>query len=208
MLINTMKKTLYIIALISLFSCKAQNVIRSLHDHDFGNFNGVYNKDVDNDYNKLEGTWVSQQGNSTITIKLQKIYEYHYVDYRWDYYEDLLIGEYKIVANGVEIFNSLTNLVSIPITEPYLHNIISYGIIGTGATPINNGSPNERGIHLQINEPNIDYIGVEIFMNYYIENGVEKAHARIQQNGLSVEPYENAPSPKIKFGLYTFVKQP
>lgn len=203
-----MKKIIYLFSIISTIFCDAQNEIRSLNDFNFGNFNGVYNKDVDNDFNKVEGTWVSTDNGITFTIKLQKIYAHHYVDYRWNYYEDMLIGEFKIIKDGVEKINTLPNLISTPITEPYKHNIIASSIVGNGSVPINNGALNERGIMLELYDPDIDYIGVQVFMKFFIENGIEKLNCKIQQFGLGVEPYENAPGVKFKFGNYTFIKQP
>ena len=201
-----MKKIINLLAIITISFCNAQIV--PLHGENPNYFNGTYNKDVDNDFNKFEGVWTCNQGNRIITVKFQKKYYVHYVDERWNYFQDILTGEYRILENGTQLINTLSNYDIVPEIDVWDHNIVGTNIIGVGSTPIVNGSPNERGVCLIINDPNVNYVGGEIVLNYFIENGIEKIKARIYQSGVSVEPYENSPGMAMKFQIYIFIKVP
>ena len=84
-------KNIILLFLVFLTNCKAQTIIVPLASCNIEMdkyFNGVYNKDVDNDFNKLEGTWLYQNGNTELLIVLQKKVQYHILYDKWNYYMD------------------------------------------------------------------------------------------------------------------------
>lgn len=64
----------------------------------------MLSKDVENKFAPFLGTWLWQNGNSSLEIQFEKI-EMVYDDHT---YSDMLVGKYKFVDNnGVEKHNSL-----------------------------------------------------------------------------------------------------
>lgn len=100
-------KTKYFLTIIILqiacFSCKAQDLIISGRTHYTDTPVGGYYKDQNNLLNPYIGTWVYTNGNTSITIQLRKLTH----KLNLNIYEDVLVGEYIFVENGVEIFNTL-----------------------------------------------------------------------------------------------------
>ncbi len=99
-----------VIVTFSLLNCKAQNPIVSLDAYRHTTPDGAYYKDLDNEFNKLEGSWTYTNGNTSLTIILQKK-ELIYVN---NDYRDILVGEYRYSINGVEIINTLPLLTNNP----------------------------------------------------------------------------------------------
>ena len=100
-----MKRIIFLtlIAIITI-SCKAQTVPLYASYREYTQ--GTYIKDTFNEMNKFEGTWQYTNGTDSLTIVMQK--KTHI--YNGEYYEDLLIGEYRFVSNGTEVVNTLSLL--------------------------------------------------------------------------------------------------
>ena len=102
-----MKPLVNIALLITLFSCKAQTIIVPLGStENLEHSINYYEKDVNNEFGKFEGTWKYQSGSTQITLKLKK--EVHYLSPS-NYYTDMLVGEYQYIENGTEIANTLSD---------------------------------------------------------------------------------------------------
>lgn len=88
-----------ILATLLLFSinCKAQNI----SDLDFTRQTNAYYKDVNNLLNPFEGTYLYSNGSTIFKIELLK---------KSEYYEDLIIGEYQYILNGVQIANTISEI--------------------------------------------------------------------------------------------------
>lgn len=86
--------------------CKAQTPIFDLSDRDGTNeMAGAYYKDTQNRLNSYVGTYIYNQNGKMFKIVLQKKEQ----SFRY-YYEDLIIGEYQYIENGVEKINTLSRL--------------------------------------------------------------------------------------------------
>lgn len=98
------------ILIFSLLSCKAQSPIINLGNTDDGITqmdvpeNGYY-KDVNNVLNDFEGTWLYTNGNKSLKITLVKNTLY----FNGKFYEDIIIGGYQYIENGVEKINTLSD---------------------------------------------------------------------------------------------------
>ncbi len=110
-----MKNILIVLTMIifTTLSCKAQSPIISIEQDDINDDTeeNVYVKDLDNIFTPYFGTWKWEDTstNTSFTIEFSKIE----MVYDGVYYEDLLIGKYRFIKNGLEIFNSLNVDVNI-----------------------------------------------------------------------------------------------
>ncbi|MFD2586543.1 DUF6705 family protein [Croceitalea marina] len=85
-------------------SCKAQNIVPIYNSPIQGPPLPHYLKDVDNDFDRIVGTWKWQEGNSSLTIELKKVER---APDAGNSVMDVLIGGYTYVKNGVVCTKSL-----------------------------------------------------------------------------------------------------
>ncbi|MFN7013808.1 MAG: DUF6705 family protein [Bacteroidia bacterium] len=107
-----MKKIFLIAAISSIFSCKAQRgsfyETVGLEDSSVEYaLTGKYYKDLNNTLNNFTGTYLYTNGATSFKIILQKKIESSIND---RYKEDILIGSYQYVENGVEKINVLNDI--------------------------------------------------------------------------------------------------
>jgi hypothetical protein len=101
------------ILIFSFLSCKGQSLIISLEDWDGDEQQNAYYKDLDNVLNGFEGTWLYTNGNTSLKITLTKNIQY----FNGKFYEDIIVGGYQYIENGVEKINTLSDANSS--TNPY-----------------------------------------------------------------------------------------
>jgi hypothetical protein len=197
-----MKTTITLLFLITLcFACKAQSPILPKYGGDFKKIEGAYYKDTFNDFNGFEGTWQYTNGNTTFKVILQKKEMAQYISPMSgrSYYEDLLIGEYKYVENGVEKVNTLSFLPN-NYTNPYEHYIAGGSIqkYNPNVSGICIGcNPGDVQVRLIMFEPDVEIPGVYlyIYLRHYTENGIEKLEAEIIPQGMIVYNKDENPNP-------------
>ncbi|WP_121667324.1 DUF6705 family protein [Mesonia aquimarina] len=189
----TIMKIFFILPLLfSFMLCKAQSpVLPRYSNPDYASIAGAYYKDTFNDYDRFEGTWQYSSGNTLLTITLVKK-EMQYIDNSAspmlgvNYYEDILIGEYRYVENGIEKVNTLPNL-QINYSDPYAYNL--YGGIIQKYSSIPDVcigcNPGEVRVALLFNEPNINIPGSVMlyYFRHFTENGVEKSELTMTDQG-------------------------
>ena len=181
------------------FSCKAQTVGL---DAPYNTPEGAYYKDLNNELDKFEGTWVFDNGTTIFTIVLEKREQQQVLnDYR-----DLLKGEYKYEENGQVQVNTLSNLND-PSTQnniggSYIHKKTDYPACG-------DCTENERRIDMYFNDPERSYLSDGIVVRYLLdETNPEKLEVIIYQSGGGILPDENSPDvPRVPYGTYIMVKQ-
>ena len=199
-----MKQLLNIALLITLFSCKAQTIIVPIGSGDNIKDNqSYYEKDVNNEFGKFEGTWKYQNGSTQITFKLKK--ETHYQISSDSYYEDLLVGEYQYIENGAEIANTLSDF-SNPSVLGYSHKISGRGFnhfLPNNCT--DNSEVAEIKIRLFLRHPTEEYTEGRVILRYVDDNGTEKLQACIYD----YTTMGNIQDARIDIpdGYYVFVKQ-
>lgn len=86
-----------------------QNPVIDIEDQDGTRIDGVYYKDVNHYLDPFVGTWIYSNGNTLLKIVLVK----KVMAYNTQYYEDLLIGEYQYIEDGVERINTLPHLATV-----------------------------------------------------------------------------------------------
>lgn len=101
-----MKSLILTTLLLITINCKAQSPIIDIIDLDGTRQTNAYYKDVNNLLNPYAGTYVYTNGNTIFKIVFVK----KVLQYNTQYYEDLIIGEYQYIENGVEKANTLSNI--------------------------------------------------------------------------------------------------
>ena len=113
-----MKKIKYIFIFAIGVSCHAQSPIVNILDDTSSAITNTYYKDVNNLLNQFEGTYLYTNGNTSLKIVLIKKIQ----QFNGRYYEDLIIGEYQYIKDGIEKGNTLSEISSI-YNNQRVHNI-------------------------------------------------------------------------------------
>lgn len=104
-----MKNIFKIIPFILItISCKAQTPIFNIEDNNDDEIQNAYYRDTNNLLNPFVGTYLYSIGNTSLKIVFQK----RIMAYDGYMYEDLLVGEYQYIENGIEKVNTLNNINS------------------------------------------------------------------------------------------------
>jgi hypothetical protein len=128
------------ILIITTMSCKAQSTIIDIEDNQGYNVNGAYYKDTHNLLNPFEGTYIYTNGSTSLKIVLQKKTMCSMNGY---YYEDMVIGEFQHILNGVEKINTL-NKLNLNLSNQRMHNIKTLQILTGTELGCANCTPTEK----------------------------------------------------------------
>jgi hypothetical protein len=180
-------KQLFLIMVFMLgSSCKGQSPVYPIQGNGARSEEGAYYKDVDNVFNKFDGTWKYQNGNTSLTITLQK--KVLYYDSEDGNYLDMLIGEYKYIENGNVVVNTLPKLMQTNL-EPYQNNIAGMLIIDRNL-PVDS-----RRVELCFKDPEREYLNRSIRIKHIAADGSSPEKIEIQWIGsMSITPNENSPT--------------
>jgi len=188
---------------IAYTSCKAQIVPLNSTQPAFVRDSGEYYKDVNNEYDPFTGTWVYQNGATSITLVLEK--EINIYDQDANYHYDILIGEYEYIQNGQEIINTLPNIIDQNITD-YSHNINGGNFLGSQNAPVcDECGINEIRVTVSMSVPNTYGVGYRVIFRHIIVNGIEQLEATFYDNTSNLRT-EGVELP-FDTGEYTFIKQ-
>lgn len=206
------KKIIYSLIIICLtcLSCKAQitqivpiETTRVQPEY-------TYFKDLNNLFNKYEGSWKYENGNTSFTIILEKNEESY--DSNFKHYFDVLTGEYNYIENGTTIVNTLPLLTQNP-------NNINNRNIGGGYIANNDQvlvcddcAPGEKRVKLYFNDPERDYLNPSLILQM-----VQEENTLLDQEGIikvtligtgGFIPNENSPTEtRVPYGEYMMIKQ-
>ena len=199
-----MKHIIIITAILTVLSCKAQSPIIALGDYQTELVNGAYLKDINNDLNFFEGTWKYENDNTSFTISLRKIVQY----YNGSWYEDLLIGDYKYVENGIVIANYLPRLTN-PSVNDAQHYITGNFIVNKNQVPrCEECDASDRRFKLSFADPERRYIKCQVILRHFIEDSIEKIKIWLYHSDGGMLPYEDTPTViRVPYGEYVLVKQ-
>lgn len=198
-----MKNYIYTILFLILLnsSCKAQNPVLDIYTPkvNFKAVRGAYYKDTKNVLNGYDGTYLYTNGTTSLKIKLQKNIM---TSMNGAYYEDLVVGEYQYIENGVEKVNTLSRL-----TLTSNNNNINGNLVLTGKElGCKDCRTDEKRLRLGItSSPNFG----EIDIRKTTVNGKEAILVVFWWTGpIAVKEGEPMPKPAaIKAGTYLMVKQ-
>jgi hypothetical protein len=213
-----MKKIVYLTSLLLFTFCKAQT-IDLYGDQTYGTVNNAYYKDVNGFLNQYVGTWLYTNGNTSLKITFQKK-EHKYMQGNISYYEDMLVGEYKYIENGIEKVNTL-NQINIDYGASSIdmrnHHLIEKGCLyhANNRPRCNDCSPNEKRLEMGLSDPNysnINGLANTFVIRKFVENGIIKlkiwfySEIQVQPEDENGNPF-NFTSFSLPFGEYTLIKQ-
>jgi hypothetical protein len=187
---------------ILLNSCVAQSPIIDISTpkEGFLGTSGAYYKDTKNILNGYDGTYVYTSGTTLFKIKLQKNVM---TSMNGAYYEDLIVGEYQLIENGVEKVNTLNQLTS----TSNLNNIRGSRVLTGTKLGCKDCRPDEKRLRLGFSDatsPN----GGEIDIRKTTVGGKDAIIVKIWYRYIAVK--KGDPMPKdgvIRAGTYTMIKQ-
>jgi hypothetical protein len=105
--IKKMKFKIIVIFFMFSFGCKAQSGITDITLRPPTPLPNIYYKDLNNNLDPYVGTWIYTNGTTSLKIVFQKAIK---ASAGGIYFQDLLIGEYQYIENGVDKTNTLTSL--------------------------------------------------------------------------------------------------
>lgn len=183
----------------------SQSPIIDIQDYYGDDISGVYYKDINNLLNIYEGTYVYTNGNEMFKIVLvKKIMQYNTL-----YYEDLIIGAYQYVVNGVERVNTLPQLDTV-YTNQRRHSI-------DGSSLIDNNNrqwrcpecnPNEKRLSANIADVSTDR-HAKLFLRRMTLNGQQVMKIKISRASGGTYDASVGPQPgfSLRVGEFTMIKQ-
>ncbi|PZO30759.1 MAG: hypothetical protein DCF13_02670 [Flavobacteriaceae bacterium] len=208
-----------VLLLLICASCTAQTPIINMHDDP--NYQttiaNAYYKDISNFFNQFAGTWIFENGQEKLEIRFRKR-EMMFSPGGVEFYEDVLVGEYKYInTEGVEKVNSLMNL-SINHFNKRAYNLYSgFQLDNYGFAPQCPECPlGTKRLYMFFDEPANDDFGLDaaLIIRRVVENGVEKIIAQLEHmSPASNENKANVDSPStfrdfsVPYGFYTLIKQ-
>jgi hypothetical protein len=200
-----MKKIIIFTLYIFSIGCTAQNPIIDITAQNGSRVNGAYYIDDNLLLNQFEGTWLYTNGSNSLKIVLVK----KEMQYNTQYYEDLIIGEYQYIENGVEKVNTLSS-ISNNYPNQILHRIAGNSVLNnTNKPPCNDCDAFEKRLRLMFTEPNSELYGTMIVRKIMI--GSEEAIKIIIRKTSKPVWIEGTTPPPSDFmvpsGEYTLIKQ-
>ena len=158
-----------LVVLLLSINCKAQTPILDISDSGTGLPNGYYLRDNNNLLNTFEGTYQYTNGNTILKIVLVKKIQ----QYNQEFYEDLIIGEYQYIENGIEKINTLTEINNIYIEQRF-HKIDSNFLVNNNFKlfPCLDCFSNEKRLYASILDPSTNSYA-DIVIRKTIINGQE-----------------------------------
>ncbi|WP_430410938.1 DUF6705 family protein [Kordia sp.] len=185
------------------FSCKAQNPVVGLTQKKGSIPDNIYYKDIDGDLDKYVGTWIYANETTSFTITFRKVIQ----SFNGKWYDDLLVGDYKYVKNGVVVMDYLSRINDLTVNngQHYIYgNRIIYpyqDVDCDGCTHM------ERRIDLFFDDPERRHLDFALVIRYLNINNVEKIQANLRVTDIGTVP-PNAPlDTRIPYGNYTLIKQ-
>jgi hypothetical protein len=208
-----MKKTiLSVFIALAFISCKAQVLEQPtvpIENLKGLSVEGTYYKDVHNLLNPFVGTWMYSNGTSSLKFVLKKIVGFEGIGIK----EDILVGEYEYVENGVTKINTLPNInVEIPnkINHDISGNTFAYWFIPPAC---NECAPNELRLQLILGDP-LKEVAYSMLARKIIFNGQDALQIYMYSDGIkySGDTLDNYQTESVGAtmpnGTFIFIKQP
>lgn len=199
-------KTKYIIALLfvlNLFRTNAQITKDISELVGIDNIQGAYYKDTQNKLDAYVGTYVYTNGTTSLKFVFKKVL-YKNQTY---YTEDVLVGEYQYIVNGVEIANTLNRFNLNYTAEEMFKHSVNGNDIYDGQTYCNDCAPNEEHLYIGLVDNNAKASAL-FDVKKTTQNGKEAIRVII---GWSLREQKDTdpplPNPSLPGGVYILEKQ-
>ena len=192
-----------ILFVVSL-NCKAQNPILDISDIGLDHIAGAYYKDTQNILDPFVGTYIYTNGNTSFKIVLQKKTMSSMNDV---YYEDLIIGEYQYIENGVEILNTLSNL-NTNLSNGWLYNIKGSLVLDGKELGCDECADDEKRLRLGLSDRPVQRTA-ELDIRRINQIGQQSIKVELWWTGRRTRNENDPPrpAPRIPAGTYVMIKQ-
>ena len=186
-----------LVVLLLSINCKAQSPVLDISDSGTGLPNGYYLRDNNNLLNTFEGTYQYTNSNTILKIVLVKKIQ----QYNQEFYEDLIIGEYQYIENGIEKINTLNEINNVYIEQRF-HKIDSNFLVNNNFKlfPCLDCFSNEKRLYASIFDPSTNsYADIVIRKTILNSQQIIKINiinfkkGLIIVNGLATEPNFSLP---------------
>ena len=198
-----MKSYIYYTAFfLFLTACKAQSPIYDISELQDGPKNSYY-KDINGVLDGYDGTYLYSNGNTSLKFVLKKkVKSYGY------FYEDLIVGEFQFIKDGIEKGNTLANINVNYTDEEINHRITGSTIIIGTQLGCPDCSPTEKRLRLGFVDNKSPHIA-SIDIRKTTVNGVAAIRVVIFWDGFTIRKQgDPAPPPaSINTGEYLMIKQ-
>lgn len=198
------RQTIFI-ALLIFISCKAQHPILDISDISLDHIEGAYYKDTHNLLDPFVGTYVYTNGTTSFTMVLQKK---TMSSMNGVYYEDLIIGEYQYIQNGIELLNTLNNL-NTNYTNGWLYNIKGSFVIKGKDLGCDECADTEKRLRIGLSDRPI-HRTAELDIRKIIQNGRDAIQVELWWTiGKQTRSESDPPkaTPRIPAATYIMFKQ-
>ena len=146
-------KTKYIIALLFVLTLLRTNaqIIKDISDYDGGiHIQGAYYKDIQNKLDAYVGTYVYTNGTASLKFVFKKVLSKNTTIYT----EDILVGEYQYIVDGLEKANTLGRFnLNYSADDVYKHSVSGNNIYD-GQTYCNDCASNEEHFYTYLYDSN------------------------------------------------------
>ncbi|MGG5485649.1 DUF6705 family protein [Gaetbulibacter sp. PBL-D1] len=199
-------KCIVIVIIFSFLNCKAQSPIIALETWKGEEQANAYYKDINNVLDTFVGTWIYTNDNTSFKIVLRKKPMY----FNNVCYEDIIVGEYQFIENGVEKVNTLTNLndTSIGAYDHHLGGNLIYN--DCKYLPSDDCVEGEKRLDIGYVDALKPYTGA-LVLHKRVVNGQEAIKATMTLSGeMSINPDTDLPRPLPTIPLLdelVFIKQ-
>ena len=160
-----MKKIFALIFILN--SLNMFSKIINIEDMTGTRLNGAYYKDINNLLDPYVGTWVYSSPTDTLKIKLRKVIRAPFIN---NSFEDLIVGEYQYIKNGIEKINTLNSFYT-NYPMQIAHYVNGNRILENHNIPkCNYCNPNEKRLRLILVEP-LSQWGADLNLRLIVVNG-------------------------------------
>jgi hypothetical protein len=204
-----MKKIVFILISLLYHFCNAQSPVINLTER--GDFiSNAYYKDINNMLDAYEGTYIYENGSTFFKIVLIKKNMKSFTTDEGQYFEDLIVGEYQYIENGIEKANTLSDL-NIDFSRQRKHKINGNKLINRNnrAWVCYDCSSLEKRLALRINDVISGRYG-DFIIHRKIENNQEviKVLATHFSGAIMIGDEPEPMGFALPQGEFTMIKQP
>jgi len=210
MLIPITMKTIivHIILILSLSYSFGQSPFYDITDleHQAPYEPNSYIKDTQGYLNLFEGTYIGSQTDNGDTYTVKLVLQKKVLNFQYDHYEDLLIGEYEVKKNNSVVYSSL-NKLQINYPNQRSHSIKANSLF-FGTYRCSQCDPNEMHVNGSLVESINESLGIVLIRLIQI-NGQPGIELHVSWSIVRVHKAGDPPLPNPSFpsGTYLMVKQ-
>ena len=191
--------------LITALSCKSQTQIIDVQNYDGKDIPGAYYKDINNVLQPFVGEYLYTNGSTSLKIILQK--KTMSTPFNNKFYEDLIIGGYQYIENGIEKANTINALNLFSHTNGWKYSVNGNTILTQGDPPCSNCVAGEKALRLGLIDNATNNWAV-LAVRRVVQGGQPAIEVFVYWQGKAwVYGTPEPKNPSFNGGYYTLIKQ-